>query len=95
MLRKRKIEREFATLYRELLDDENSFCKYFRTSIQQFNISLSKVQRGLTKRNTTFRKAVTAKEKLAVCLRLVSTLLLEKRNINLLVVTIKTEEKRL
>jgi hypothetical protein len=41
MLRKRKIEGEFATLYRELIDDEMKFYKHFRTSIQQFTILLS------------------------------------------------------
>jgi hypothetical protein len=33
MLRKRKIEGEFATLYRELIGDEMKFCKYFSVSI--------------------------------------------------------------
>ena len=41
MLRKRKIEGAFAILYRELIDDEMKFCKYFRMSIQQFTILLS------------------------------------------------------
>jgi hypothetical protein len=40
MLRKRKIEGEFVTLYRELIDDEMKFYKYFRVSTQQFTILL-------------------------------------------------------
>ncbi|GFG33755.1 hypothetical protein Cfor_05487 [Coptotermes formosanus] len=72
MLRKRKVEGEFATLYRELIDNEMKFYKYFRMSVQQFTILLSKVHCDLAKRNTTFTEAVTRKEKLAACLRLVA-----------------------
>jgi hypothetical protein len=72
MLRKRKVEGEFATLYRELIDNEMKFYKHFRMSVQQFTILLSKVHCDLAKRNTTFTEAVTRKEKLAACLRLVA-----------------------
>jgi hypothetical protein len=41
MLRQRKIEGKFAMFYRELMDDEIKFYKYFRISIQQFTILLS------------------------------------------------------
>lgn len=70
MLRKRKIEGEFATVYRELIEDEIKCYRYFRTSIQQFTILLSKAQCELTKQNATYRETVTPKEKLAVCLQL-------------------------
>jgi hypothetical protein len=89
MLRKRKIEGEFATLYRELIDDEMKFYKYFRMSIQQFTILLSKVQGDLTKHNTTYTEAVTPKEKLVLCLRLVTYCFI-KRNKTCLLVIIKS-----
>ena len=44
MLLKRNTECEFATLYRELIDYEMKFYIYFRMSIQQFSILLSKIQ---------------------------------------------------
>ena len=44
MLLKRKTECEFVTLYRELIDYEMKFYIYFRMSIQQFSILLSKIQ---------------------------------------------------
>jgi hypothetical protein len=40
------------------------------TTTQQFTILLSKVKCDLAKQNTAFREAVTLKQKLAVCLRL-------------------------
>jgi hypothetical protein len=51
MLRKSKIEGEFATLYREFIDEEMKFYKYFRMLVQQFTILLSKIQCDLTKQN--------------------------------------------
>ena len=92
MLLKRKTECEFATLYRELIDYEMKFYIYFRMSIQQFSILLSKIQWDLTKQNTTFREAVTQKEKLAFCLRLATYFILLKQNN--LVIIIKREQKR-
>jgi hypothetical protein len=44
MLLKRKTEGTFATLYRELIDNEMKFYIYFRMFIQQFVILLSKIQ---------------------------------------------------
>ena len=72
MLRKRQIEGEFAALRRELIDEEMKFYKYFRMSIEEFTILLSKIQCNFAEHNTIFREAVTPKEKLALCLRLVT-----------------------
>lgn len=35
----------------------------------QFNVLLSKVKTTIRKKNTSFRKAISPREKLAVCLR--------------------------
>ena len=69
MLKKRKIEGEYWTLYRELMDDEDKFFQYFRLSQYQFNQLLHKIEVVITKQNTSFKEAITPKEKLAVCLR--------------------------
>lgn len=67
--RKREVEGEFHTLYKELLDDQTKFFEYFRMSESTFNVLLSKLEVHLKKQNTHWRKAITPKEKLAVCLR--------------------------
>lgn len=71
MLEHRKIESEFFTLHKELMDDETKFYQYYRLSKDQFNYVLNKIRRDITKNNTTFREAITPIEKLAVCLRYV------------------------
>jgi hypothetical protein len=48
MLLKPKTEVEFATLYRELIDDEMKFNVHFRISSQEFTIFPSKEQCNLT-----------------------------------------------
>ena len=49
-------------------------------SVKEFNILLSKIQCNFTEHNTIFREAVTPKEKLAFCLRLVTYCILLKEN---------------
>jgi hypothetical protein len=48
MLLKPKTELEFATLYREPIDDEMKFNMHFRISSQEFTIFPSNVQCSLT-----------------------------------------------
>ncbi|XP_024082199.1 protein ALP1-like [Cimex lectularius] len=71
--RKRKLEGEFATLYKELLDDESKFFGYFRMSWECFNVLLLKVKSGLTKQKTFFQEPISPSERLAVCLRFLAT----------------------
>lgn len=66
---KRGTEGEFATLYKELLDDGTKFFEYFRMSQNSFNLLLKKLEVHIAKQNTRWRKAITPKERLAVCLR--------------------------
>lgn len=68
---KRRTEGEFATLYKELVDDGSKFHEYFRMSEHAFNILLSKVEVNLKKQDTKWRKAICPRERLAVCLRYV------------------------
>ena len=68
---KRDTEGEFATLYKELLDDATKFYEYFRMTPHTFNALLNKLQSALEKKDTRWRKAITARERLAVCLRYV------------------------
>lgn len=67
--RKRQSEGEFATLYKELIDDETKFYGYFRMSKECFSIFLGKIKRDLTKQNSRFLKPISPIERLAVCLR--------------------------
>jgi len=41
--RKRKVEGEFATLHRELEDEEMRYYKYFRLSVHKFTVLLTAV----------------------------------------------------
>lgn len=70
--RKRKSEGEFWTLYKELDDDETKFYQYFRMTKSKFNYLLQKVNEDLIKSNTCLREAISPRERLAVCLRLVA-----------------------
>lgn len=69
ILLKRHIEGEYITLYKQLSDHEEKFFKYFRMSKFQFNELLLKIKITIRKKNTRFRKAISPREKLAVCLR--------------------------
>lgn len=59
-------EGEFATLFKELMDDGTKFFQYFRMSESTFNLLLSKVAVHLKKKNTHLRKAISPKERLAI-----------------------------
>lgn len=66
---KRETEREFQTLYKELVDDEVKFYNYFRMSMYTFDIFLNKIENDIQKQDTHFRKCIPPKHRLAVCLR--------------------------
>lgn len=68
--KKRRMEGEFFTLYKELHNDY-MFWDYFRMSEECFNCILQNVKPVIQKQDTQFRTAVTPKERLAVCLRYV------------------------
>lgn len=65
----RELDGEYITLYKELVDDERKFFEYFRMSQNCFNILLNKIENYLLKQDTRWRKAITPRERLAVCLR--------------------------
>lgn len=65
----RRSDKEFYALYNELLDNETKFYRYFGISTYQFNDLLLKIKPIITKKNTSFREAITPTEKLAVLLR--------------------------
>ncbi|PSN38572.1 hypothetical protein C0J52_19755 [Blattella germanica] len=69
MLKERNTEGEYFTLFQELTDDDTKFFQYFRMSKYQFNDLLSNIEEQLQLQNTTFREAISAKQKLCVCLR--------------------------
>lgn len=67
--KKRESEEEFTTLYKELIEDGRKFFEYFTMSENCFNKLLSKIEMHLKKQDTCWRKAITPRERLAVCLR--------------------------
>lgn len=69
ILKKRKTEGEFFTLYRGLADDETKFFQYFRMTKHTFQYILNKISSDIAKQNSTFRESISPIEKLAVCLR--------------------------
>ncbi|KAE9543637.1 hypothetical protein AGLY_002437, partial [Aphis glycines] len=88
--KKRKIESEFATLYRELVDHEKKFFEYFRMSQYCFNLLLSKIEYDIKKQDTFWRQAITSKERLAVCLRYTKWSTVHLMNCPLVVMSHKT-----
>lgn len=68
-LLKRKTEGEFYTLLPHLIEDEKKFHGYFRMNTGTFEMILSRIQKDIQKEDTTFREAITPREKLVVCLR--------------------------
>ncbi|KAL4103870.1 hypothetical protein QTP88_019205 [Uroleucon formosanum] len=68
-LLKRKTEGEFYTLLPHLIEDEKKFHGYFRMNTGTFEMILSRIQKDIQKEDTTFREAITPREKLVACLR--------------------------
>ena len=68
-LRKREQLGEFHHLIRELEEDDERFFQYFRMRPQVFNELLDMIREEITVEETTFRKSIGAKERLAICLR--------------------------
>ena len=71
ILQRREQLGEFHRLVRELSSHEDKFFEYFRMSEDQFLQILQLVQGDLQKNVTHYRKPISAKERLALCLRLV------------------------
>lgn len=68
MLKKRNIEGEYITLYKEL-DDDTKFFQYLRMSKYKFYELLSNIEPVIKKKNTKFRESISAKHTLCVCLK--------------------------
>jgi len=61
-----KLKENLRQLYRQLKDDDMKCYKYFKMSIQQFTILLSKVQFDLTQGDTTFKQLSTKPKTLSL-----------------------------
>ncbi|KAL1516273.1 hypothetical protein ABEB36_000192 [Hypothenemus hampei] len=68
---KRDTEGEYATLFKELVDDEVKFHQYFRMNYNIFTCLLNKIKDRIQKQDTFWRKSIEAQIRLAVCLRYV------------------------
>ena len=62
---------EYHTLVQELRHDNERFRMYFRMSVTAFDYLLSLVEPYIMKENTSYRRAITPGERLAITLRLV------------------------
>nr|XP_034192161.1 uncharacterized protein LOC117609660 [Osmia lignaria]XP_034192162.1 uncharacterized protein LOC117609660 [Osmia lignaria] len=69
----RKSEGKYYTLYRHLMKDEEKFIKYFRMDFRTFEMVLTKIEKKILKKNTTFREAISPRQKLMVCLKFLAT----------------------
>ncbi|XP_061716889.1 uncharacterized protein LOC133524757 [Cydia pomonella] len=69
MFKERKKEGEYWTSRRHLLADESKFYSYYHMPKSAFYYILSYIEDSITKKNTTFREAITPEEKLAVTLK--------------------------
>lgn len=69
LVRTRQEEGEYSTLYPHFINDDVKFYKYFRMSHGEYMEILSKIENGLRKEDTTFRKSISPTEKISVCLR--------------------------
>lgn len=60
---------EFHHLFNDLKEDETKFFQYFRMSPTKFSELLDTIGSELTLQNTSFRRAISKEERLAVALR--------------------------
>jgi hypothetical protein len=60
---------EFHHLVQELHFHPEKFGDYFRMTERQFDYVLGLVEEDIRKEDTNLRKAITPRERLAVCLR--------------------------
>nr|CAI5840130.1 unnamed protein product [Callosobruchus analis] len=70
---KRSMCGEYHTLYPDLLQDNERFHMYFRVTKTQFEEIHEFIQSDIHKKDTTFRRAISTKERLAICLRFLAT----------------------
>lgn len=60
---------EFQHLFEDLKEDEKKFFQYFRMSPNKFSELLDILEPELTFQNSSFRRAISKEERLAVALR--------------------------
>lgn len=65
----RLLKGKFYTLYSDLRQYPSKFFSYFRMSIDSFDELLSHLRPSISYKNTTWRRAVPAEERLVVTLR--------------------------
>ena len=69
IIQKRQKYGEFHHLVRELESHPDKFKEYFRMTKQQFDSVVELIQDDIKKQDTNWRKAITPRERLAICLR--------------------------
>jgi len=69
LLQRRHEFGEFHHLVQELQFHPDKFQQYFRMSQEQFDHILQLIKDDITKQDTNWKKAITPKERLAICLR--------------------------
>ncbi|XP_071946017.1 uncharacterized protein [Antedon mediterranea] len=72
--KKRKTHGQFETLVREDLEvDPDKFFNFFRMTQVQFEILFDLIKDDISKTDTNFRKSITPRERLAICLRFLAS----------------------
>ena len=69
IIKKRKLDGEYYTLFKDLLKYDDKFNQYFRMPQCKFYDLLKLIEPKLQKQNTSFREAISPTERLTVCLR--------------------------
>jgi hypothetical protein len=66
-----KRKENFTLCFVRMTDDRQKICKYFRMSISKFENLKQLLHTDIEKKNTRWRRSITAEERLALTLRLV------------------------
>ncbi|CAF4875037.1 unnamed protein product [Pieris macdunnoughi] len=69
----RAMHGEYHTLYKKLLKDSDRYHLYFRMNETQFEVLHDLIKNDIYKKGTSYREAISTKERLAVALRFFAT----------------------
>ena len=69
ILQRRSVYGEYHHLVRELYFHADKFHEYFRMTEEQFENLLGLIESNIRKKNTNWKRAITPRERLSICLR--------------------------
>jgi hypothetical protein len=75
ILQRRSVYGEYHHLVQELHFHPDKYVEYFRMTEDKFDYVLGLIEDDISKENTNWKKAITPRERLSICLRSVLKLL--------------------